>query len=45
MTTRSSSGTLLGSIRRALAAIDLVFCKLNRIQFEAPWRSDAAHRC
>lgn len=24
-------------IRRLLEAIDLAFCKLNRIQFSAPW--------
>lgn len=28
-----------GALRRALAAIDLVFCKLAKIQFSAPWRT------
>ena len=32
-------------VRRALDAIDLAFCKLHRIQFEAPWRPDEVHRC
>ena len=45
MAGQSPSRNALGTLRRALAAIDLVFCKLNRIQFEAPWRSDAPRRC
>lgn len=27
-----------GALRRALEAIDLVFCKVEKIQFSAPWR-------
>jgi len=26
-----------GALRRLIDSLDLVFCKLNRIQFEAPW--------
>ena len=32
-------------LRRALDAIELTFCKMHRIQFEAPWRPDEVHRC
>ena len=32
-------------LRRILADIELAFCKLNRIQFDAPWRTDQTHRC
>jgi hypothetical protein len=32
-------------LRRALDAIDLTFCKMTRIQFEAPWRPEEEHRC
>lgn len=45
MPTPSPSRSATASLRRVLAAIDLVFCKLNRIQFEAPWRTDVARRC
>lgn len=43
--TALSRHPLLATVRRALVALDLAFCKLNRIQFEAPWRSDRASRC
>ncbi len=43
MTTTSRG--FLASLRRALAALDHGFCKLNRIQYDAPWRSREAHRC
>jgi hypothetical protein len=43
--TRNPDRGLLASIRRALAAIDVAFCKLNRIQYDAPWRSGETHRC
>ena len=36
---------VFGAIRRALAAIDAGFCKLNRIQFDAPWRSERRGSC
>lgn len=26
-------------LRQVIDAIDLTFCKLNRIQFSAPWKS------
>jgi hypothetical protein len=32
-------------LRRAWTAIDLTFCKLQRIQFEAPWRPGERQRC
>ena len=32
-------------VRRALDVLDLAFCKLNRIQFEAPWRPEETRRC
>ena len=38
MSKPTESAGLLGWLRRNLEAIDLVFCKLNRIQFDAPWR-------
>ena len=34
-----------GALRRALAAIDLTFCKLARIQFSAPWRQRSRDAC
>ena len=34
-----------GALRRALAAIDLVFCKLARIQLSAPWRTRSRDAC
>ena len=34
-----------GAIRRTLAAIDVVFCKLARIQFSAPWRPQSRNVC
>ena len=37
-TSRSSLAALL---RRAIDSIDLTFCKLNRIQFSAPWKQDS----
>ena len=36
---------LLATLRRAVAALDQGFCKLNRIQFAAPWRNETASRC
>ena len=36
-TSPSGLGALL---RRAIDSIDLTFCKLNRIQFSAPWKQD-----
>ena len=30
---------IAAALRHALAAIDMVFCKLARIQFSAPWRA------
>ena len=44
MTTTTNRG-FLASLRRALAALDHGFCKLNRIQYDAPWRSGEARRC
>ncbi|WP_263854083.1 hypothetical protein [Sphingomonas parva] len=29
---------LAARLRRSLAALDAAFCKLNRIQFAAPWK-------
>jgi hypothetical protein len=37
--------TFLATLRRAISEIILGFCTLNRIQFEAPWRSGPARRC
>lgn len=34
-----------GALRRTLAAIDLTFCKLARIQFSAPWRHQPRNAC
>ena len=40
------TGNSIGAaLRRALRAIDVTFCKLARIQFDAPWREDDARRC
>ena len=44
MTTQTGRG-LLASLRRGLAALDHGFCKLNRIQYDAPWRTAETHRC
>ncbi|HYJ30547.1 MAG TPA: hypothetical protein VEW25_09430 [Allosphingosinicella sp.] len=44
MTTPARRG-FLASLRRGLAAIDVAFCKLNRIQYDAPWRSGETRRC
>ena len=44
MTTPDRRG-VLASLRRALSAIDVAFCKLNRIQYDAPWRSGETRRC
>ena len=30
---------LIAALRRALKAIDSGFCTLNRIRFDAPWRT------
>ena len=35
---------LIDALRKALASIDFAFCKLERIQFSAPWRKDEG-RC
>lgn len=35
---------LIDALRNALASIDFAFCKLERIQFSAPWRKDEG-RC
>ena len=35
---------LVETLRDALNAIDFAFCKLQRIQFSAPWRNDKG-RC
>jgi len=37
--------TILDAFRRAIAEIALGLCALNRIQFEAPWRSLPRRRC
>jgi hypothetical protein len=37
--------TFLATLRRAISEIALGFCILNRIQFEAPWRSAPQRRC
>ncbi|HEX9933183.1 MAG TPA: hypothetical protein VGB08_10115 [Allosphingosinicella sp.] len=44
-TTTTRRSGFLASVRRALAAIDAGFCKLNRIQFDAPWRTERRGRC
>lgn len=30
------------TLRTLLAAVDFAFCKMQRIQFSAPWRNDKA---
>lgn len=42
-TTRSRN--FIASIREALRSLELAFCKLNRIRYDAPWRTDGARRC
>jgi hypothetical protein len=37
MTTLTRTGVLTG-LRRAADWIDSTFCRLNRIQWDAPWR-------
>ena len=34
---------LAAQLARALEWIDIIFCKLNRIQFSAPWKSDRSN--
>ena len=36
----TSRWSLSGLLSRAVESIDLTFCKLNRIQFSAPWKPD-----
>jgi len=43
--TRLAQNGLIAALRRGLASLDQAFCKLNRIQFDAPWREDRAGRC
>ncbi len=33
------------TLRRIADAIELTFCKLARIQFEAPWNPQRSSRC
>ena len=33
----TSRWSLTAPLRRGIAWIDLAFCKLNRVQFSAPW--------
>ena len=40
----SSTSAITGRLRRAVAAMDLAFCKLNRIQFAAPWKEPPGRR-
>lgn len=44
MTTYARSG-FLASLRNGLAALERAWCKLNRIQYDAPWRTDRTSRC
>ncbi|MEA3018422.1 MAG: hypothetical protein QOI38_3144 [Sphingomonadales bacterium] len=37
--------TILARLRSALSEIVRGFCILNRIQFDAPWRTGPARRC
>lgn len=43
--TITSRPGFLASIRRALSAVAAGFCKLNRIQFDAPWRGERRGSC
>jgi hypothetical protein len=36
---------LIETLRQALASIDFAFCKMNRVQFSAPWRKDDDRGC
>ena len=43
--TRIAQSGFIAAIRRGLAALDQGFCKLNRIQYDAPWRTERTSRC
>ena len=45
MTGISKAVGLIAALRDALDAADLAFCKLARIQFEAPWRKQGPNAC
>ena len=36
---------LIEKLRRAAASAEIVFCKMARIQYSAPWRSDRGYAC
>lgn len=36
---------LIETLRNGWAAIDFAFCRMNRIQFSAPWRKDSGRGC
>ena len=36
---------LINRLRQSLASLEHAFCKLNRIQYDAPWKDPSAHRC
>lgn len=38
MTNPATPNGLFAAFRRMIEALDLGFCKLNRIQWQAPWR-------
>jgi hypothetical protein len=43
-TTARAAG-FIAIIRRAAATIDAGFCKLTRIQWQAPWKVETPTRC
>ena len=45
MTTQSNGAGFGAWIRRAIDAIDVTFCKMTRIQFDAPWNEGKSRRC
>jgi hypothetical protein len=46
MTDPAAAGRgLAARLRRMFEAIDVALCKLNRIQFDAPWKERGTRRC
>ena len=41
----AASRRLGARLRSMFEAIDVALCKLNRIQFDAPWKERGAGRC
>ena len=45
MYSRLAPRRLVAAVRTALDGAAMTFCKVARIQFDAPWRSDRRRAC